>query len=355
MHEKCTLQQSDLPVEIIGRHAAWQEVYSIDESFIGMRGTVDELIDLGHRIRDDVRRCTGIPVRVGIGRTKTLAKLASRGAKALPELGGVCHIGQFAPAHLERIMAGTDVADLWGVASRTKKKLAGMGIFTARDLRDAELRLIRKRFSVVLARTVMELRGVPCIELEEHPPAAKEQLIYSRSFSRKLTTPAEMAQVTQIYAQRVGVRLRKQGSVTGVLKAWAATGWADEGTPPHSAGVSVPFVTATSDPIMLARAAAHLIPFLFLFPEHLPGVRCARVGVILIDLKPGTGVPMLELFERAGPKLGDTLDRINHKLGRHLVGVGLGGRSAPPSWEMKRAMLSRRATTHWSELCEARA
>lgn len=335
-------------MEIIGRHAAWQEVYSVDESFIGMKGTVDELVQLGHQIRADVLRETGIPVRVSIGRTKTLAKLANKGAKADASLGGVCHLGQYSSGEIDYIMSRTPTTDLWGIAGRLGKRLTGLGINTVLELRNANLAQIRKKFGVVVARTVMELRGVACIEIDMHPPAQKDQLIFSRSFSRKITSAREMEQVASIYSQRVGERLRKQGSTTSLLKAWAATGWADDGTPPHSAGISHAFIRPTDHPIELAKAVRYLTPYLF--PPDLPGVRYARLGVILLDLQPKGAQPMLDLFERTGPDIGPVVDEINRKLGRGSLGVGLGGLATPPSWEMKRAMLSKRATTHWDEL-----
>lgn len=328
-------------------------MYSIDESFIGLAGDSTELVATGQRIRAEVMQSTGVPVRVAIGATKTLAKVAALGIKRTPEMNGVCDFSAYTAEQQTRILASIPVTDLWGVASRTGKKLAELGIFTAKDLRDADVARIRKRFSVVLARTVLELRGIPCIELEMQPPAQKEQLIFSRSFSRKLTKPDEMAQVTAMYAQRVGQRLRKQGSLAGMVQVWAATGWADEGTPPHSASVTVRLPAPTDDPIELARAAALILPKLF--PEELPGVRYARLGVVLVDLRPAGATPMLDLFSAGNRELGATLDGITQKLGRDAIGVGVGGLKTPPEWEMKRAMLSKRATTAWDELCEAAA
>ena len=344
---------SNRVMEIIGRHAAWQEVYSVDESFIGMKGTLEELNALGHQIRADVLRETGIPVRVSIGRTKTLAKLANKGAKADESLGGVCHLGRYSSGELDYIMSRTATTDLWGIAGRLGKRLAALGINTVLELRDANLAQIRKKFGVVVARTVMELRGVQCMEIDMHPPVMKDQLIFSRSFSRKITSAREMSQVASIYSQRVGERLRNQGSTTGLIKAWAATGWADEGTPTHSAGISHAFNRPTDHPFELAKAVSYLTPYLF--PPELPDVRYARLGVILLDLQPKGHQPMLDIFETRGPDIGPVVDDINRKFGRGSLGVGLGGLATPPSWEMKRAMLSKRATTHWDELMLVRA
>lgn len=318
-----------------------------------MKGTPEELNALGHQIRADVLRETGIPVRVSIGRTKTLAKLANKGAKADDTLGGVCHLGRYSSGELDFIMSRTATTDLWGIAGRLGKRLAALGITSVLELRDANLAQIRKKFGVVVARTVMELRGVPCMEIDMHPPVMKDQLIFSRSFSRKITSAREMSQVASIYSRRVGERLRKQGSTTGLLKAWAATGWADEGTPPHSAGISHAFIRPTDHPFELAKAVSYLTPYLF--PPELPGVRYARLGVILLDLQPKGHQLMLDIFETRAPDIGPVVDDINRKLGRGSLGVGLGGLATPPSWEMKRAMLSRRATTHWDELMLVRA
>ncbi|MGK0714468.1 DinB/UmuC family translesion DNA polymerase [Leucobacter sp. W1153] len=353
--EYATQQQSALPVELIGRHAAWQEVYSIDESFVGLTGSIDELLKVGRSIRHTVYKHTGIPVRVAIGPTKTLAKLASIGAKKNPEFEGVCHLGVYTAGQLDHIMESLSTTELWGVAGRTGKKLAAIGVHTVRDLRDADPKLIRKKFSVVLQRTVMELRGIPCIPLEEEARAYKDQLIYSRSFSHKITTQEEMKQVLSIYAQRVSARLRAQRQVASQVGVWVATGWADTGMPRHSAHVAVPLSTPSDDPITFTKAADRVIPQLF--PEYLSGVRYARAGVTLTGLSPVERIQPLALFqpEFEGREVGKTLDLITRRLGGEAIGVGFGGLKQPAGWEMKRELLSRRATTHWDEIVDVRA
>lgn len=324
-------------------------MYSIDESFVGLRGTVEELTQLGHTIREDVLRCTGIPVRVGIGKSKTQAKLASLGAKADPALGGVCHLGRYSPDHLDRILTGTHITDLWGIASRTGKRLAALNIHTAKDLRDADAHWIRKRFSVVLERTIYELRGIPCIPLEE-PRDYKDQLIFSRSFSRPVDSATEMKQVLSIYAQKVSSRLRAQGQVAGIVSAWTATSW-HTATEQHSPHEAVGLPAETDDPISIAKAAFRLLPKI----RH--GTRYVRAGVVLTGLRPKASATPLALFEPEfeGRHIGVTLDAITQKLGPSAIGVGLGGLKGAPVWNMKREKLSKRATTHWDELCEARA
>lgn len=333
---------------ILGRFSAWQEVYSIDESWLKLRGTPDELEPLGQEIRRTVLQLTGIPVRVAIAPTKTLAKVAALGINKNPDFDGVLDLRRFPEEQLDRILDSLHVTDLWGVAGRSGKRLAGLGIHTAKELRDADAKWLRKRFSVVMERTILELRGQKCIELETQPPAAKDQLIYSRSFSRKLTDRYEMHQVLSIYAQRVSARLRAQKSVAGVLSVWVSTGWADENTVPHSAHKTVSLVVPTDDPIVLTKAACAVLPDLF----PTTGIRYARAGVVLTGLRPAVGVQLLPVFqpETETRGIGAVLDDITRKLGRDAVGVGRGGLKTPQDWEMKRAMLSKRCTTHWDEL-----
>ena len=353
MREKCTLQQSDLPVEIISRHSAWQEVYSIDESFVGLRGTPTELEQVGRDIRATVRQLTGVPVRVAMGRTKSLAKVAAIGIKCTPQMQGSLHLGRYSDEQLSKILDSIPVTDLWGVASRTGKRLAAMNVRTARELRDLDPKWARKRFNVNMERIVMELRGEPCIPLEMVPPSAKDQLIFSRSFSKKITDLHDMDQVISLYAQRVSARLRAQDSLTSHLSAWAMTGWADEGSAPHSAQASVGLSIPTDDPITLTKAARALLPKLF----PVDGIRYARAGVVLTDLRQADGVQPLALFrpEFEGRGVGQALDKINAKFTDVPVGIGLGGMKQPAGWEMKRDLLSPRCLTHWDELLVAAA
>lgn len=337
-------------VELLGRYSAWQEVYSIDESFLGVSGTTRELAMLGREIRRTIRRNVGLPVCVGIGPSKTLAKLANKGAKKHPSLAGVADIDWWSPEQLDEILDSTHVTDLWGVAERTSKRLAALDIHTARELRDADPKLIRKKFSVVLQRTLYELRGVDCIPLEQER-SAKDQLIYSRMFATPVTSIPDMEQVLSVYAQRVSQRLRKQGSVAKTMTLFAGTSPYAE-SPYRSAAAAATFAQATDDPITISKTAiAALRPRL----EH--GARYVRAGVVLTGITPKTSHAYLELFQPDYDtrQLGETLDAITRRHGAAAVGLGLAGIRKGPVWTMKRGRLSPRATTHWSELAIAHA
>ncbi|MFF2388975.1 Y-family DNA polymerase [Agromyces sp. NPDC058104] len=337
-------------MKLLARHSAWQEVYSIDESFIGLAGDVDELTEVGRRIRAEVRQHVGLPVCVGIASSKTLAKVANKGAKKHKQLGGVVHWDVYPDEQKTRILDSLEVDELWGVAGRTKKRLAELDVHTARELRDADPKLIRKKFSVVLQRTVYELRGTSCIPFES-ARAAKDQLIYSRMFGQPVKTRAEMHQALSIYAQQASRRLRKQGSVAKQLQVFAATSMHSSRTyVSHFRSVRLPM--PADDPITLTKAAIAALEH-----ELVDGAWYVRAGIVLIDITPKASHAMLESFVPAFEQrnLGQLLDQVNRKQGKGAIGIGMAGLNGGPVWKMRRDQLSPRYTTHWNELAIAKA
>lgn len=335
---------------LLTRYSAWQEIYSVDESWLGLVGGVDELIEVGRTIRAQVQQQIGLPVCVGIASSKTLAKVANKGAKKHKQLGGVVHWDVYPDEQKTRILDSLAVDDLWGVAGRTKKRLAELDVHTARELRDADPRLIRKRFSVVLQRTVYELRGIPCIPFESER-AMKDQLIYSRMFGQPVKTAAEMRQALSIYAQQASRRLRKQGSMAKQLQVFAATSMHSQRLyVSHHRSVRLP--VPADDPITLAKVAIAALEH-----ELVDGAWYVRAGIVLIDLIPKASHAVLEPFVPAFEQrdLGQLLDRVNLRHGRGALGVGMAGLKGGPVWQMRRETLSPRYTTHWNELAVAKA
>ncbi|PPF26303.1 MULTISPECIES: Y-family DNA polymerase [unclassified Rathayibacter] len=336
-------------MELLGRYSAWQEVYSIDESFLGVSGDVAERAKIGRAMRAAVAKNIALPVCVGFGPSKTLAKFVNKsGAKKHPRLGGVCDTVWYTPEQLDALMASQHVTELWGVAGRTGKRRAELSVHTIRDLRDADPALIRKKFSVVLQRSVYELRGIDCIPLE---PArtVRDQLIFSRSFATPLTTIADMEQVLSVYAQRAARRLRAQGSVTKTMSVFASTSpFADASY--VSAGALAGFPVPTDDPVAIVKAAIGTLR-----PRLREGARYVRAGVILINLSPKDSHAFLDVFGAAFDTkgLGATIDAVTKRHGRSAVGLGLAGIRNGPVWTMKRGALSPRSTTHWGELATA--
>lgn len=352
-------------MEVIGRFGAWQEVYSIDESFIGLPGDEAMLRETAGRIRQAVWRHVGVPVCVGVAPTKTLAKFANHVAKRNPGLAGVCSLGSVPDEEIRRIQSRVPVTGLWGVGSRTGKRLKVLGIETIADLRDADPLVIRKKFSVVLQRTVLELNGTPCIpEVEER--ADKAQIMFSRSFSTPVTTAADMDQVMALYAQRGAARLAAEGLRASVLTvsagvsrfAAAADAGAGEGTAegadtqapgPGAANpvASVRLPAPTQDPIVLTRAAVAAMR-----GRMAPGIRYVRAGVMFSGLDPATGQSAFDAFTGEGEHrdMGTLLGDVRARFGEAAIGLGHAGLAEPAGWSMKREFASPRYTTDWADL-----
>ncbi len=356
---------------LLQEFSAWQEVYSIDESFLGLPehfgGATETRPDAGsaagtqqaahatsrihethnahaHRIVSAMRQRLGLPVCVGIGPSKTLAKLANHGAKRTPELGGVCNWSSYTTAQQEHILSRTPVTELWGIGRKLGPRLAAQQISTALDLQRADDGVIRRRYGVTALRIVHELRGVACLPIA---PAAeeKQQLLYSRSFARPVCTAAELSEVIAIYTQRLAARLRAQGSEALVLGAWADTRRHGNG-PQHFPRVSVSLGAATADPIALTKAAQAA-----LLPHITHGMPYIRVGIMLSDLAPAGARSQLDLFNDAASnrQLGQLVDTIQQQAGVP-IGFGHAGLKDRASWTMRRDILSPRYTTHWAEL-----
>lgn len=327
-------------VSILRDAARRVEVYSIDESFLDL-GDVRDRETFARSLRWRVHRWTGIPNCIGIGPTKTLAKLANKVAK---KGDGVCDVTALdvRNAILERF----PVDDLWGVGPRWHKKLMAMGIETAAQLRDADPDLILQRFGVVLHRTLRELQGHPCIELEDVEPD-RQQIMVSRSFGQRVEDHDRVAEALATFAVRACEKLRRRGLTTSAVWIFANTDTFRPELRQHHPSRSTVLPAATADSrVVLAVVRALLRGFL------RRGCAYRRAGVALMDLARPDDV-QADLF---GPRLiGNdalmaTLDRINRRFGRGTAGLGATGWQRRPEWGMRQANLSPRFTTCMAEL-----
>lgn len=336
-------------MELLGRYSHEVEIYSIDEAFCTVKGTGPELVALGRDMKVTVRRNCGVPVCVGIASTKVLAKLSNKYAKNNPDFEGVCHWESVPLAQRNHLMSSLSVNEIWGIAGRLTKRLNALGIHTIMDLKNSSPVMIRDRFNVVLMRIVLELQGTPCIPMEEERPG-KEQLIYSRSFARPVTTAKDISQVLSVYAQQASARLSKHGLQAKVLTAFAGTSHFNQEKVSYPS-VCVPLPMPTADPVIIRNAATSLCGQIY------EGVKYVRAGIMLTDLRPTGNQPPLEVFvnphEERG--IGPLLDSVAKKYGRGSIGLGAAGVKGGPDWTMKREMLSPRYTTHWDELPVAKA
>lgn len=340
-------------MELLGRFGTWQRVYSIDECFLGLQGTPEQLRATGRAIREAVARHVGLPVCVGIAPTKTLAKFANHVAKNNPDddrLAGVLAWDSVPSSSLQTLMERLPAGEVWGVGRRSAAKLEQLGIHTIAELRAADPGWIRSRFSVVMERTVLELRGTACIpDVDES--AGPAQVIFSRSFSRPVSEVAEMAEVMNVYAQRAAARLSAQGQRARVVTVTAGTSrFTGED---RSVARTVALDRATADPVVITRAAVAAMRSVM-----NPGVPYNRAGVMLTGLESAAQErPMLELFEPQEPDrhVDDVLRQVRGRFGAGAIGLGQGGLSEPGQWSMRREFASPQYTTRFDEVPVARA
>jgi len=293
------------------------EVYSIDESFLRIE-TVAHLyggaIPMGQQMRHRIKQWTGLPVCVGVGPTKTLAKFANHLAKKNDVFNGVCDLHAMTRPERLEWMWGVEVGEVWGVGSRIRKRLAGMGIDTVLDLRNASPKQMRAQFGVVMERTCNELRGISCLELEDVMPP-KQQIMSSRSFGAPVETIEELRESVASYLASAAEKLRRQNSVAGAVYVFVLTNRFKEDEPQYNAGITVPMGDATDDTLVLTSAALRGLAAIF-----RPGFRYKKAGVMLTLLS-DKGARQATLFDdpvaRArSEKLMEAMDAINREFGR---------------------------------------
>ncbi|HBR1742206.1 TPA: Y-family DNA polymerase [Klebsiella pneumoniae] len=327
------------------------EIYSIDEAFCDLTGVRNcrDLTDFGREIRETVLRRTHLTVGVGIAQTKTLAKLANHAAKQWQrQTGGVVDL-----SNLERqrkLMALLPVDEVWGVGRRISKKLEAMVIKTVLQLADTDIRFIRKHFNVVLERTVRELRGEPCLGLEEFAPV-KQEIVCSRSFGGRITEYHEMRQAICSYASRAAEKLRGEHQYCRFISAFVKTSPFALNEPYYGNSASVKLLTPTQDSRDIITAATKCLDAIW-----RDGHRYQKAGVMLGDFY-SQGVAQLNLFDDNAPrknseKLMEVLDHLNAKGGRGTLYFA--GQGIQTVWQMKREMLSPRYTTRFSDILSVR-
>lgn len=340
--------QSTRVMTILAGFSPHQEVYSIDECFLGMAG-ITGLSAIGQAIRQKVVRWTGLPVCVGFGPSKTLAKLANHVAKKKPEWSGVCDLVALSAAEQDALVGGLAVGEVWGVGRKIDARLAEMGITTVRQLRDANPARIRAAFGVVLERTVSELNGVSCLLLEEAAPS-KQQIMVSRSFGSPAFERTELQSAVSTFIGRAAEKLRKQASCTSMVMVFIHTSPFRTSEPQYSRSITVPLATATDDTLLLTQAALAGLDAIY-----RPGYAFAKAGVMLSALVDRDRVPQ-DLFASpliASRNLMTTLDRVNAKFGRGMLTTAA-ALSKGSVWAMRQDRRSPKYTTDWGGLIRVR-
>ncbi|MFH7325877.1 Y-family DNA polymerase [Desulfurivibrio sp. C05AmB] len=320
------------------------EVYSIDEAFIRLpAASPAALRENGRQLRAKIRRQVGIPVAIGFGPTKTLAKVANRVAKKQPEQDGVFVLPE-AGRERDQLLAALAVEDVWGIGHRSAAKLAARGIRTALALSQADEEWLRKRLTVTGLRTALELRGVSCLPLEQSP-APNKSIITSRSFGQPVTDLSGLREALATYVSVAAAKMREQHLNAGCLQVFLTTNRFRPGDPQYANSLTVALAQPTaSTPALIGRATEALRRI------YRSGFAYQKVGVVLLDLA-DAGYVQPSLFQplRQGQeKLMAAMDRINQRWGRDtLHSAATGFRK---SWKNRQTSKSPAYTTSWYEL-----
>lgn len=340
---------SNRVVEVLSMFSPNIEVYSIDESFLELSG-FERLgyLAYGAEIRQRVADWLGLAVCVGIGSSKTLAKLANHAAKKnLAGADGVCDFTTMSPAALDALFERVEVGEVWGVGRKIEARLEAMGIRTVQHLRDADADLMRTKFSVVVERTVRELRGASCLDLQEVVPE-KQQIMSSRSFGQLLYELAELEEAVASYVAKAAEKLRHQDSLAGAVQVYIRTNVFKPEAPQYQRAVTVPLPEASSDTRVLTRWALRVLRRIY-----RPGFGYHKAGITLMNIVPASN-QQFSLFASGGAvdarsqQLMGVLDGINGKYGRGTMRLAAEG--VEKAWQMRRGNLSPGYTTDWKGL-----
>lgn len=335
---------------IIRRYFPEQEIYSIDECFCDLSGY--DLLDpkaLAIRLRAEILRCTGIPVCIGVARTKTLAKIANRLAKKRSP-DGVWFLdsgGSEAEA-----LQGTEIGEMWGIGRRYADRLTNMGIRDALAFARLPADWVQKEMTIVGLRLWKELNGQPCIPME-YTRAGKKGIGTSRSFGTPQTALPVLQEALATYIALAAAKLRGQQSVCARIQVYAHTSGFIKPEDQIYLAREIKLPTPTSNTGELIKIGAWILRKIF-----KPGYRYQKVGVQLGDIRPESQVQQAlfdPLAERRGKraKAMAALDRINQRHGRDTVRLAITGREQ--QWKMKQQFRSSRYTTSWSDVIKVRA
>ncbi|PJD94551.1 MAG: hypothetical protein CK425_11265 [Parachlamydia sp.] len=320
------------------------EIYSIDEAFLKFQDHIseNEILQESFALKKLVMQWVGIPISIGIGPTKTLAKVANSLAKKNREVG-VFSLNS--PQIRENVLKKFPIEDVWGIGSKLSKRLNGIGVYSASDFVQKDPYHIRKIMGVVGERILLELQGIACLNLEI--PSPKKSISYTRSFGKKITDYSELAEALATFTNKASIKLRKQNGYTSAIQVFVETlTYERERTYRQQYGMIKPFSKATNDTVLLIKAAKDCLERLF-----KPNEKYNRGGVIFLDLaSEETFVPDLFLGDIDSKRnlAMRTVDALNARFGKNTVFFGAMG--VNQTWKSRSEMKSSHNTTSWNHL-----
>ncbi len=318
------------------------EVYSVDEAFLDCTGFDHfNLTEYGSNLRAQVKQWTGIPISVGFGSTKTLAKLANRIAKK--SVSGVFDLS--ACINVDHVLEHIDVEDVWGIGRRYAEMLHRTGVHTALDVKRLPLTWARSKLSVVGARIVEELRGTSCLSIED-TPSPKKTTTVSRSFGQPLETFEELKRAVACFAAQAAEKIRRSNLYAGSVSTFVCTNRFNKHNYYTNSG-TMEFPQGTNDTRIIIEACLHILRTIY-----RPGYKYKKAGICLLGLKSNVQMNLFQPFasstKLSSTKLMGAIDNINQRMGRGKLVYGAMGLTA--HWCSKSVRCSPRYTTCWHEL-----
>ena len=314
------------------------EIYSIDETFIELSSySQTDLNEWAQEIKATLWQWLALPVCVGIGHSKTEAKLANHLAKKNSYFNGVCNLLHMDLCSKEALFQHIDVAEVWGVGRKLAKKLHALKIHSVFDLAISDPEQMQRKFSILMKKTILELTGTPCIELEQ-TRASKHQIISSRSFGQRVTDIHALSEALSDYLQSAVQRLRKEKSLCSCMIIFAQSSRFDQRQAFYNQSVTIAFNEPTDSALIMNKAIMKHISTLF-----QEGIVFKKCGVILTGLEPKQGyIPDLLADTHAIEKqeqLQQVLDTVKNKYGMQKLAIGV-CKLQDRTWAMQRSHLS---------------
>lgn len=320
------------------------EYYSIDEAFLDLKNiSAKELSSYAREIKKTVFKDTGIPVSIGIAKTKTLAKIANDYVKHNPRLNGIFNIVDY--YDMSRLLDRVPVFDVWGIGGAFGKMLMAHNIFTAKDFRDTSEYFIKKRMGVIGLRTQYELKNISALRLEEVMEPKKE-IMSSRSFSKYVTCLTDLEEAVSQYAIRAAEKLRKQCSLCNNVYVFIQTNHYKLTDLQHAESIEITLPEPTNYTPEIIKHAIYLLRRIY-----KEGYNYIKAGIMLGGIVPDIAVQM-SVFEKNNHVTRNitmkTMDKLNDIWGRDTLKIASSG--IRQDWAMKRQHISQRYTTNWDEL-----
>ncbi|GAB2517134.1 Y-family DNA polymerase [Spirosoma aerophilum] len=322
------------------------EVYSIDEAFLDLSiFPTQELEPFAREVRKTVRQWTKIPTCIGIGPTKTLAKVANKIAKKNPEHDGVFVITD----DVARVAAlqQFDVGDVWGIGRQYAEMLRARGIETAHQFTELSDDWVRQHMTVTGSRLLLELRGQSCLPMLE-PRTISKNICSSRSFGTQQTSLEVISEAVSTFANKCGEKLREQNACASVLSVFVQTNQFRPDQAQYSKSQTLSIATATGSSTELIKHALHGLKQIF-----REGYEYKKAGVIVTGIVPAehVQVDMFNTTDREKQnRVADAMDNLNQRYGRNTVAFAVQGAPGKRTWQTKFNQRSPAYTTKWEEL-----